>query len=509
MTPGGDDATRRLRRGVYAVLIAAAAGNMAGRLLAVNSVSRIELEQYLVSQRVAALQRRLRAEGLDAETIETQVAAARPQFEAEERRQRPFLSANDRSRWLTIRALTEHATFAIDEVIDPNVWNTIDMVQHKGRDGLSHLYSSKPPLLAVLLTLEYLAIRGVTGWTLADNPYEVVRLMLFTVNVLPTILLLALVARWAERFGTTDWGRIFVIAVAAFGTMLSAFVVVLNNHTVAAVCTAIAIDALLRIWFDGERRLRWFAIAGGFGALAAADELPALSLLALLAAALLVHDRRGWLLGFAPAAAAVVAAFFAANYAAHESWRPPYMHRSETDASDNWYAYTYKLAGKERPSYWLDPQGIDRGEPSKLTYALHVLAGHHGVLSLTPAWLLSVWGAWLWLRSGDPRLRQLAAGVALLTVTCLVFYIGLRPQADRNYGGMTSGFRWLFWLAPLWLLVMLPAADRAARSRWGMAVACTLLALSVLSASYPTWNPWTQPWIYNWLTSCGWTPSFG
>jgi hypothetical protein len=332
--------------------------------------------------------------------------------------------------------------------------------------------------------------------------------MLLVVNVLPTIFMLALVARWAERFGTTDWGRVFVVATAAMGTMLTAFVVVLNNHTVAAVCTAVALDALLRIWFDGERRLRWFAVAGGFAALAAADELPALSLLALVAVALAIRDGRAWLLAFAPAAAAVVAAFFAANYAAHQSWRPPYMHRSETEEADNWYRYHYTLGGRERPSYWLDPQGIDRGEPSTLTYALHVLVGHHGVFSLTPAWLLSAWGAWLWLRGGDGRLRTAALGVVLLSAACLVFYIGLRPQVDRNYGGMTSGFRWLFWLAPLWLWVMLPAADRAARSRWGMAVACTLLAMSVLSASYPTWNPWTQPWIFNWLQWCGWQPAF-
>jgi hypothetical protein len=504
MTPGCDDPTRRLRIGVYAVLIALAAGNMAGRVLSVNAVSRIEMEQYLVAQRVAALQKKLKAEGLDADEIAAQVAAAKPGFEAQERRQRPFLSANDRSRWLNIRALAEHATFAIDEVMDANVWNTIDMVQHKGRDGLTHQYSSKPPLLAVLLAVEYIAINKTTGWTLADNPYEVGRLMLLSVNVLPMILMLGLVARWAERFGTTDWGRVFVVAVAALGTMLSAFVVVLNNHTIAAVSAAISLDAFLRIWFDGERRIVWFALAGGFAAFAAADELPALSLLALLAAALLLADRRGWLLGFAPAAGAVVAAFFVTNYVAHDSWRPPYMHRSATDATDNWYSYKYMLGGKERSSYWLDPQGIDRGEPSKLDYAFHVLVGHHGIFSLTPAWLLSAWGVWLWLRGGDPRRRQLAAGVLLLAVVCLVFYIALRPQSDRNYGGMTSGFRWMFWQAPLWLAVMIPAADRAARSRIGMAMACTLLVFSVLSASYPTWNPWTQPWIYNWLQSNGW-----
>ena len=512
MTPGHDP-TRPLRRGVYVLLIALAVGDMTGRLLAVNSVSRIELEQFLVSQQVAALQRQWRAEGADAAEIAARTAEARPRIEAAERRQRPFLSANDRSRWLTIRALSEHATYAIDEVIDVHVWNTIDMVQHKGRDGLKHLYSSKPPLLATLLTIEYLAIRHTIGWTLADNPYEVARLMLLTVNVLPTILMLALVARWVERYGRTDWGRVLTVAAAAFGTMLSAFIVVLNNHTIAAVSTAIALDAVLRIWCDGDRRIRWYAVAGGFAAFAAADELPALSLLALVAAALLWDDWRRWLIGFVPAAAVVVAAFFGTNYAAHQSWRPPYMHRHDSnplddDPEDNWYAYAYTLDGKERRSYWLDPQGIDRGEPSKWTYALHDLVGHHAVLSLTPLWLLSLWGAWIWLSGDDARQRQVAAGIALVTVVCVVFYVGLRPQQERTCGGMTSGFRWLFWQAPLWLLLMLPAADRAARSRWGMAAACTLLAWSVMSASYPTWNPWTQPWIYNWLESSGWRPSF-
>jgi hypothetical protein len=51
---------------------------------------------------------------------------------------------------------------------------------------------------------------------------------------------------------------------------------------------------------------------------------------------------------------------------------------------------------------------------------------------------------------------------------------------------------------------MTPAADRLARSRLGMALAIVLLTFSVVSASYPTWNPWTHPWIYNWLVWSGW-----
>jgi hypothetical protein len=504
MASSSGDARERLRIGVYTILIALAAGNMSGRLLAVNAVNRQELETSAINQRVAAAEREFKSEGLPDDLLQAKLAAARQLIEREERRQRPFLSGNDRSRWLAIRALVEKGTFAIDDLIDRHVWNTIDMVKHRGRDGQMHLYSSKPPLLIVLLAGEYWLINQATGWTLEKNPYEVGRVMLFTVHVLPLVLMFAIAARLAERLGTTDWGRIFVVAAAAFGTFLTTFAVVLNNHIIGAVSAAVALYAFVRIWFDGDDRVRWYAVAGAAAAFAAANELPALSLLALIAAPLLWRNLNSWLLGFFPAAAVVAAAFFGTNYWAHGSLRPPYAHRSDSNPEDNWYAYTYTVAGKERKSYWLDPQGIDRGEPNKSTYAFHTLVGHHGVFSLTPMWVLSVVGLGIWIARGSRRQRELAAGIALLSIVCLVFYIGLRPQDDRNYGGMTSGFRWVFWLAPLWLAAMVPAADRLAVSRRGMAFGLVLLAFSVLSASYPTWNPWTQPWIYNWLETNDW-----
>jgi hypothetical protein len=504
MDPVGGESREKLRRGVYAILIALSVGGMVGRLMAVNAVNRQELETSVISQRMAAAERDFRKQGHSEELLQAKLTAARRMIERQERRQRPFLSGNDRSRWLAIRALVEEGTFAIDGLIDRHVWNTIDMVQHRGRDGKLHLYSSKPPLLIVMLAGEYWLINRVTGWTLKDNSYEVGRLILFTVNILPMILLLAIVAWMAERFGETDWGRLFVVAAAAFGTFLSAFAVVLNNHTIAAVSAAVALYAFVRIYHQGDGRLRWYALAGLAASFTAANELPALSLLALLAAALLWQNWRAWTVGFLPASLLVAGAFFGTNYWAHESFRPPYAHRSDTDPADNWYSYTYTVEGKERKSYWLDPQGIDRGEPSRATYAFHALVGHHGVFSLTPVWILSVWGLALWLAGGTSHQRRLAAGIALLSLVCLTFYVGLRPQDDRNYGGMTSGFRWVFWLAPLWLIAMFPAADRLAATPSRKAFGLTLLALSVFSASYPTWNPWVQPWIYNWLVHNGW-----
>ena len=73
------------------------------------------------------------------------------------------------------------------------------------------------------------------------------------------------------------------------------------------------------------------------------------------------------------------------------------------------------------------------------------------------------------------------------------------PQGDRNYGGVCSGFRWMFWFAPLWLVAMIPMADWMSHTRFRQVVAATLLAVSVFSVSFPTWNPWTHPWIYPWL----------
>jgi hypothetical protein len=133
-------------------------------------------------------------------------------------------------------------------------------------------------------------------------------------------------------------------------------------------------------------------------------------------------------------------------------------------------------------------------------YALNVLVGHHGIFSLTPVWLLSLAGFGFWIRYRDRR--SLALAIGLLTVVCVAFFLS-RPQIDRNYGGMTSGLRWMFWFAPLWLVLMLPTADWLAGRRWGRGLGLVLLGLSVLSASYPTWNPWTSPWLMNAWTAWG------
>jgi hypothetical protein len=493
-----------VRWGIYLLLIAIAVGNMTGRLLSVNSVDKVQLESFRIKERLDRERVRLATEGLTTAQIDDRLADLESRILRELKLQRPFLSANDRSRWMTIRSLVEHGTYEIDKIIGQPSWDTIDMVQHRGRDGELHLYSSKPPLLATLLAGEYWLIHRLTGATLGERPYEIGRAMLITVNIVPLVLMYVLVGRLAERFGTTDWGRVFVMAATTMGTFLNTFAVVLNNHIIAAVSAAITLYLLARIISDGERGWRYFFAAGLVAAFTAANELPATTLLVFAGVILLWHAPRQTFVAFVPGAAIVAAAFFGTNWLAHQTLRPAYMQRSMTDPADNWYHYSYTVNGQEKQSYWMNPQGIDRGEPTVSKYVIHALIGHHGVFSLTPMWLLSVAGMLFWLGSPDLSRRELAALIALISVTCLIFYIGLRPQDDRNYGGMTSGFRWMFWCAPLWLVMMLPAADWLARSAGRMALAIVLLTFSVLSVSYPTWKPWTHPWIYNWMVWSGW-----
>jgi hypothetical protein len=64
------------------------------------------------------------AEAAGGPAVDAEVIAA--SIERGRRLQRPFLSANDRSRWLAVRALVERGTFAIDEIVIEPGWDTID-----------------------------------------------------------------------------------------------------------------------------------------------------------------------------------------------------------------------------------------------------------------------------------------------------------------------------------------------------------------------------------------------
>jgi len=393
----------------------------------------------------------------------------------------PFFSANDRSRWCTVWSLAERGTWQIDEIITRPGWDTIDKVYVNG-----HFYSSKPPFIAVLVAPLYRGIQRVTGYSFDTHLHDAAHTVLLLFNLIPWILALLVLACLVEEHAESDFARLFVVLVAALGTFLTPFLITLNNHNPAAVCLVFSLAALVGLQ-NGKTSPWRFAVAGFFAAACACCELPA-ALWGLVAFA--VAWRAGgkatfsW---FVPAALIPLATFLITNWQATGSVIPIY---ASFGASEN-NPYHYIVDGI--PSYWLNPSPIDRGESSVAIYLWHCTFGHHGIFSLTPVFLLSI-AAWLTRSSWRGGTWRLILGSGLgLTLWVLAFYVS-RTQS-LNYGGVTSGLRWAFWLIPLWVLALTPILDRWQASRPRLAFAAVLLGLSVFSITIPRDNPWQLPWL--------------
>ena len=507
------DPTALLRKFIYGLLTLIACSSVLGRITTVTTVDRLALEKRLVQEAIA---RRTKDNATQLKPAEE--SALRQELAYRIQREkglfRPFLSANDRSRWLTIRSLAEQGTFAIEDLAAEPGWDTIDAVVHPDKDGTLHLYSSKPPLLSLLLAGPYWLIIQATGWTLGDHPFLLGRLMLILYGLIPLGIMIFASCRCIELIGTTDRGKIWSAAAIAFGTFLTTFAVALTNHSFAAACTAISLYCVLVITQKQGPPWLLFATAGLTAGLAAAFDLPALAWTTTVVGILVLYDLRQTILATIPAVLVVFMAALGSNWLAHNTAWPPYAFREaptsterltrsdETQVSanqwnpENWYDYRFRMPnGRVIESYWRSPNGIDRGEASIARYAFHATIGHHGIFSLTPIWLLVLPGLVLMLQRHGRGWQLLSFTFITVSMTVIVFYLTRQPL-DRNYGGSTSGFRWVFWLAPIWISSLTPAADRLATSKAGYSVLLTLLGLSVLSVAAPTWNPWTHPWLY-------------
>ncbi|MBO7725462.1 MAG: hypothetical protein J6S40_03250 [Thermoguttaceae bacterium] len=389
-------ASARLRGSLTLVLITISAGLIFGRILAVDSIPDRAVQEYRLARIPQTLRdkaKELKKEGLSDDAVKARLKQTAARLRADALKARPTLSANDRSRWLTIRALAEPESrvyrylpldadgsrkpryakgeilrntpagspdsidtaanrsgtylkewvpYAVDKAMETPGWDTIDMVKH----GLSdeefdpadpysgYLYSSKPTLLPTLMAGVYWVWLHATGLSLREHPFLVARVLLVIYNLIPLTLGWFFMGRLIERFGgddekTADWAKFFAVGTLCFGTFLSTFAVTLNNHLPGAAAIMISLYATARILADGDSRTRYFFAAGLFGALAVACELPAVLIALLVCLALLFRFPKKTLLVSVPAGLAVAAAFFGTNILAHGTFRPAYSQKRD------------------------------------------------------------------------------------------------------------------------------------------------------------------------------------
>jgi hypothetical protein len=427
----------------------------------------------------------------------------------------PTFGSNDKSRWATVYALVEKTTYVIgkrtvpdperpDKYVDEGIvtdpgFRTLDVVLHP---ETKEFYSSKPPLYATVLAGGYWALKKAFGWHLVRDRWLVVPTLLILFNVVPFAVYLWLLANLIEAVGKTDFGRLTAYTAACLGTFLTTFAGTLNNHNPGAYCVLFATYPLIRAAVENrDLGPGGYVAAGLFGGLAVTFELPAAALLAGIGLPLLVARWKPTLFIFVPLAAVPLAALFLTNYLAFGELVPAYA-----KFGGPWYEYEGShWARLKLPVGHPSRQGIDFAAESKDVYAFHLLFGHHGWFSLTPVWLLAAAGLVMTGAGAAKQLDRLRPGgkgavftpplVAAMTLAVSAVVIAFYITRTNNYGGNTSGPRWLVWLTPLWLVAVPPAADRLAGSRWGRLLVAVLLGFSVLSVFYPAWNPWRSPWV--------------
>lgn len=426
--------------------------------------------------------------------------------------ERPYAD-NDLSRWLTAEALATEGTYAIGErleyangeFVDRGILfkdgklRAIDVVLNPQpaetfAPGAASVpvrrklfYSSKPTLLPTLLGNLVSLGQAATGIAYRDQPWLFVRLGLFVFNWLPFVLMLLVLASLIDRIGTTDWGKMMAVAGACFGTFLTSFQTSINNHTLAA--AAVTFSCWFWLHPRGVTPFR-LAIAGFWAGFAAANELPALSFVGLVAVLLVLQ--RKWLGAglFFLAAGVPMIGQVGLNWLALGSWLPAYA-----QFGSEWYEFP--------GAYWNQPVGIDAASDPKPVYLFHLVSGHHGFFSLTPLLLYGWAGVWrAWRRPVDWAEPGVALGwlAPLLLAVLLGFYV----WKTNNYGGWTVGPRWLLWLVPLWLPLVPVGLDWAARNPWRRGTAGLLLAISAFSAHQIGLNPWYHPWLYRLASALGW-----
>jgi hypothetical protein len=474
------------------------------------------------------------------------IVAATAQLLGQTVRMPSKLGANDISRWCTVWSLLERGTYAIDECpwhekeTQDKVFKSNKLAPPEPGDSpLTHLeyllaprawkegeptysfYSSKPPLLATIAAGILYPFRKATGVELhsvrteprypRNVPSRVVvwpgvrvvlpktvvpaephkwpayvyyfKPIIILFNVVPFLVFLVLYARLLDRHAANDWAWFFSLFAAAYATLLLAFDQTLNNHTVAAWSAFFSLYALVRIVADGRENWAYFATAGFFGAFAACNELPAALFGVLLFLVLLVRSPGRTLFAFVPAALVPCAAFLVTQFIAIGQFTPVYEQFGTK-------AYTYQ------GSYWNAPLEFDyyNKEPEpRAVYLFHMTFGHHGFFSLTPIFLLAAWGMLATLFDPERRLR--AAAWLTLIVSAAVFAFYAWTPSARNYGGSTQGMRWLFWLAPLWLVMLPRGVEAGQRSRFARGLALALLAVSIFSVGFAMRAPWSHPWI--------------
>lgn len=377
------------------------------------------------------------------------------------------------SRLATVYSLTSYGSWYIDRPQDdpPNPFEkyTVDKVMVRGieADGVvrgGRMISSKPPVLPLIMSGEFLAIRALTGWTLDDEAQTLRILDIMTVSIMGGSYLLTLVffVKTLRLFDISAGVRLVLLVALAFGAQLMGFSTSISNHVPATGMLMVATYFGLGLAAGrlAPAPARFFAF-GLSGALVPELDMPIGVFVFFIGLSLLQRFPKQTLTWVLAGALPPLALHLAIMISVTGSPLPVQMRK---------ITYLYE------DSYWRHPLGIDALSEPKPTYLFHLTFGRCGVYTLFPILLAGLAAA---LRAVvDPLMRNrsfvLSGG---LGVAVLTYYYVTRTN---NYGGEAYGFRWFIGAMPVLLLMAAPLLTTF-RKKWQWGFVAVMLVVSLYS----------------------------
>lgn len=376
------------------------------------------------------------------------------------------------SRLATVEALTQHGTWYIDrpEGEEPNRFEqrTIDKVMVKGR-----MLSSKPPMLPLFMTGEYVVLHRVLGLTLddEDDVKEIIRWMTITFSGIPFLVLLIFFSKTLAFYVTDPASRLFCLVALAFGTQLWGYAATINNHIPAASLVMVSLYFALGL---ASRKLDptpgkfiAFGLAAG---LVPTIDMPG-AIFPFMAGLYLLYTHPELTLRWATIGAGIPLLVHS-SIMMHVTGLPLPVQMNES-------LYLYEA------SYWRNPRGIDALNEPFLVYFFHMTIGRCGIFSLYPVTALGLGGAfYAWRDRAFPQRKLVLWAVFGFAIATLYY-----ATSTNNYGGEAFGFRWYIVAMPILLLMAAPWIARL-ENRWAWLIIVLMFGVSFYSAWQCTVNPW-------------------
>lgn len=368
------------------------------------------------------------------------------------------------SRLATIYSLAEHGTFYIDsadgEAPNPFAPYTVDKVMARGR-----ILSSKPPVLPLMMTGEYLVLRDFFGLELADESDRpvIIRILTLTFMGIPFVLTVLIFDRTIALFAIDSLIRHLMMLFLAFGTQLWGYSLIINNHIPGTFFLMLSVYFALGLIYGKWKPSAWrFAAFGMAAGLVLTIDMPAAVWPAIAGLCLGYHFPRKTLTWGALAVAVPVAVHAGVMMHVTGSPLPVQMHPE---------MYLYENA------YWRHPRGIDALNEPKGTYLFHMTFGRCGIFILYPVLIAGLLTPVRYLLGRKVRFNRPILLGALGFVILTAYYC----FRTNNYGGVTYGFRWYIAAMPVLLLMGVPVYEKL-RARWEWVFVGLIFGLSFFSA---------------------------